>query len=69
MVIKATIHVARDSQKPIVIGERGARIKTIGQAARRDIEALLGTRVFLELFVRVQEDWTSQPARLREFGL
>jgi len=69
VVITATIHVARDSQKPIVIGERGARLKTIGQSARRDIEALLGTRVFLELFVRVQENWTSQPARLRDFGL
>jgi len=69
VVITATIHVARDSQKPIVIGERGARLKTIGQSARRDIEALLGSRVFLELFVRVQENWTSQPARLRDFGL
>lgn len=69
VVITATIHVARDSQKPIVIGERGARIKSIGQAARRDLESLLGTRVFLELFVRVQEDWTSRPARLRDFGL
>ncbi|MFN8641148.1 MAG: GTPase Era [Candidatus Binatia bacterium] len=69
VVITATIHVARDSQKPIVIGERGARIKSIGQAARREIEALLGMRVFLELFVRVQEDWTSRPARLRDFGL
>jgi GTP-binding protein Era len=69
VVITATIHVARDSQKPIVIGERGARLKTIGQSARRDIEALLGTRVFLELFVRVQENWTTQPARLRDFGL
>jgi GTP-binding protein Era len=68
VVITATIHVARDC-KPIVIGERGARLKTIGQSARRDIEALLGTRVFLELFVRVQENWTSQPARLRDFGL
>jgi GTP-binding protein Era len=69
VVITATIHVARDSQKPIVIGERGARIKAIGQAARHELEALLGTRVFLELFVRVQADWTSRPARLREFGL
>jgi GTP-binding protein Era len=69
VVIKATIHVARDSQKPIIIGERGARIKSIGQAARRDLETLLGTRVFLELFVRVQADWTNHPGRLREFGL
>jgi GTP-binding protein Era len=68
-VIKAAIHVARESQKPIIIGRRGARIKAIGQAARAEIEALLGRRVFLELFVRVQEDWPSQPARLKEFGL
>jgi len=69
VVIKATIHVARDSQKPIVIGQRGNRIKAIGQAARRDIEGVLERRVFLELFVRVQEDWTSSPARIRDFGL
>src|SRR5690606_3356922 len=53
VVIQATVHVARDSQKPIVIGQRGARIKAIGQAARTELEDLLGTRVFLELFVRV----------------
>jgi GTP-binding protein Era len=69
VVIQATIHVARESQKPILIGQRGSRIKAIGQAARADIEALLGTRVFLELHVRVQADWTRQLARLREFGL
>jgi GTP-binding protein Era len=69
VVIKATIHVARDPHKPILIGERGRRIKAIGQAARADLEALLGTRLFLELFVRVQADWTKKPARLREFGL
>ena len=68
-VIKATIHVARESQKPIVIGQRGSRIKAIGQAARADIEALLDRRVFLELFVRVQTDWPKRLARLREFGL
>ena len=68
-VIKATIHVARESQKPIVIGQRGGRIKAIGQAARVDIEALLERRVFLELFVRVQADWPKHLARLREFGL
>jgi len=68
-VIKATIHVARESQKPIVIGQGGSRIKAIGQAARVDIEALLDRRVFLELFVRVQTDWPKHLARLREFGL
>lgn len=69
VVIQATIHVARDSQKPILIGQRGRRIKTIGQAARIEIEELVGMRVFLELFVRVQADWPTQLARLREFGL
>ncbi len=69
VVIQATVHVARASQKPIIIGQRGARIKAIGQAARREIEALLDTRVFLELFVRVQENWTTNLGRLREFGL
>ena len=69
VVIKATIHVARESQKPILVGERGNRIKAIGQAARPEIEALLGKRVFLELFVRLQADWTKHLGRLREFGL
>jgi GTP-binding protein Era len=68
-VITATIHVARASHKPIIVGERGQRIKAIGQGARSACEALLGRRVFLELFVRVQADWPRQPARLREFGL
>jgi len=69
VVINATIHVERESQKPIVIGNRGTRIKRIGQLARADIEELLSCRVFLELFVRVQPGWTKQLARLREFGL
>jgi GTP-binding protein Era len=69
VVIKATIHVARASQKPIVVGQGGRTIRAIGQAARREIEQMLDARVFLELFVRVQADWTRQAARLREFGL
>lgn len=69
VVVKATIHVARDSQKPIVVGQGGRTVRAIGQAARRDIEQVLGARVFLELFVRVQADWPKQVARLREFGL
>lgn len=68
-VIAATIHVERPSQKPIVIGHKGTRIKAIGQAARRELEELLGRRVYLELFVRVQEGWTKDERRLREFGL
>jgi GTP-binding protein Era len=68
-VISATIHVEKDSQKGILIGQRGARIREIGRAARLELERLLGRRVFLELFVRVQDDWTTREALLREFGL
>ena len=68
-VIAATIHVERASQKGIVIGQRGARIKEIGTAARRELERLLGRRVYLELFVRVQEEWTKRESLLKEFGL
>lgn len=67
--IKATIHVERPSQKAIVIGQKGSRLKTIGRSARLEIEELLGQRVYLELFVRVQADWTKHGGRLREFGL
>ncbi|MCX8073502.1 MAG: GTPase Era [Candidatus Binatia bacterium] len=69
VVIHATIHVERESQKPIVIGKGGSRIKSIGQSAREQIEQMLGKKVYLQLFVRVQEDWTKDPRRLREFGL
>ena len=66
--IAATIHVERDSQKGIVIGRGGQKLKEIGQAARADIERLLGTRVYLELFVRVQKNWTRDMRALRKFG-
>lgn len=69
VVIGATIHVNRRTQKAIVVGRGGSRIKRIGQLARTDIERLLGRRVFLELFVRVQEGWTADARRLKEFGL
>ncbi len=68
-VVKATILVDRESHKPIVLGVRGARIKSIGTTARREIEALLGTKVFLELFVRVEPGWSESPRRLNELGL
>jgi GTP-binding protein Era len=68
-VIHATIHVERDSQKGILIGARAGRIKAIGTAARLELEEILGRRVHLELFVRVQEEWTTREAMLREFGL
>ena len=66
--ITATINVERDSQKGIVIGKGGAMLKRIGTAAREDIERLLGSKVFLELFVRVQKEWTKKPGALKEFG-
>ncbi len=68
-VISATIHVERASQKGILIGQHGARIKEIGRAARLELEQLLGRRIYLELFVRVQEDWSQHEALLKEFGL
>ncbi len=66
--IKAAINVERDSQKGIIIGKGGKMIKTIGSAARADIERLLGVKVYLELFVRVQKEWTKSLRSLREFG-
>lgn len=68
VVISATINVERDSQKGVIIGKHGAMLKDIGSEARKDLEELLGARVFLELFVRVQEDWTKKPGALRDFG-
>lgn len=66
--ISATINVERDSQKGIIIGKGGSMLKRIGTAARQDLEKLLGSRVFLELFVRVQKEWTKKPGALKEFG-
>jgi GTP-binding protein Era len=66
--IEATIHLERDSQKGIVIGRGGERLKSIGKSARRDIERLTGTRVFLKLFVRVQKQWRRDPRALTRFG-
>lgn len=66
--IMATIVVDRDSQKGIVIGKRGALLKEIGTKARKDIEMLLGSRVFLELWVKVQKDWRNRMTHLKEFG-
>ncbi|MFD1203878.1 MULTISPECIES: GTPase Era [Sporosarcina] len=66
--VMATIVVDRDSQKGIIIGKKGALLKEIGTRARRDIEMLLGSKVFLELWVKVQKDWRNKPGQLREFG-
>ncbi len=65
---RADIYVEKDSHKGIIIGAKGQMLKSIGQAARKDIEALLGTKVFLELFVKVKKDWRERPGALKEMG-
>ncbi|WP_019024976.1 MULTISPECIES: GTPase Era [unclassified Thioalkalivibrio] len=67
--IDAVIMVERDSQKGIVIGKGGQRLKRIGQAARLQLEELLGRKVMLRLTVRVEADWTRNPRALRELGI
>ena len=57
-----------DSQKGIIIGKRGALLKEIGSEARTDIEMLLGTKVYLNLWVKVQKDWRNKAGQLRELG-
>ena len=69
LVIRAAIHVERASQKAIVIGSGGTRLKKIGQAARWRLEAFFGCKVFLELFVKVSKGWTNRPGMLHELGL
>ena len=66
--VMATIIVERDSQKGIIIGKQGSMLKEIGKRARHDIENLLGTKVFLELWVKVQKDWRNKAGQLRDFG-
>jgi len=66
--ISANIYVERESQKGIVIGKNGERLKHVGRKARTDIEKLLGSKVYLELWVKVKSDWRNKDAMLREFG-
>ena len=66
--VMATVIVERDSQKGIVIGKQGKMLKEIGQRARVDIENLLGSKVYLELWVKVQKDWRNKMSQLRDFG-
>ena len=66
--IQATIHVAKNSQKGIMIGKKGSMLKEIGTRARLDMEKFFATRIYLELFVRVKKDWTHDPRMLSEFG-
>jgi GTP-binding protein Era len=67
--IYCVIVVERSSQKKIIIGKGASRLKDIGIRARKDIEALLGHRVHLELFVKVEEDWRNKDQLLDEYGL
>ncbi|WP_201713530.1 GTPase Era [Rossellomorea arthrocnemi] len=64
----ATIIVERDSQKGIVIGKKGSMLKEVGKRSRVDIENLLGSKVYLELWVKVQKDWRNRSSNLRDFG-
>ncbi|WP_242222912.1 GTPase Era [Bacillus cereus group sp. BfR-BA-01380] len=66
--VNATIIVERPSQKGIVIGKQGKMLKEIGKRARFDVESLLGSRVFLELWVKVQKDWRNKMSQLRDLG-
>jgi GTP-binding protein Era len=66
--IHANLYVERDSQKGIVIGHKGARLKEVGSAARKQIEAILGTPVYLDLRVKVAKDWQRDPRQLRKLG-
>ncbi|OGP86757.1 MAG: GTPase Era [Deltaproteobacteria bacterium RBG_16_48_10] len=68
VVIKATIHVERDSQKKILIGKGGQKLKKIGEDARKEAEAFWGTRLFLELWVNVEKNWTQDPRVLTRLG-
>jgi len=66
--IRALIHVARDSQKGIIIGHRGDKLKKVGTEARRDMEEFFSKKVFLELYVKVTKEWRDKPLVLRRFG-
>ncbi len=66
--IGAVIYVSRQSQKGIIIGHRGTKLKQVGTEARKDLEAFLGKKVFLEIFVKVAEEWRNNDRALRQFG-
>ena len=66
--VHAIMYVERPSQKAIVIGSKGARLKDVGSRARQQIEALLGTRVYLDLRIKIAKDWQRDPRQLRRLG-
>ena len=66
--VRAAIYTERDSQKGIIIGKKGSMLKKIGKMARQDIENLLGTQVYLDLWVKVKKDWRNSEAQLKNLG-
>jgi GTP-binding protein Era len=66
--VRATIYTERDSQKGILIGKRGSMLKEVGRLAREEIERLFGSKVFLDLWVKVKKDWRNEEFLLRQFG-
>lgn len=66
--IRATIFVMRNSQKAIIIGHQGSKIKKVGTEARKDLEQFVGKKVFLDLFVKVDPDWRDKDAKLKKYG-
>lgn len=66
--VRATVYVERDSQKGIIIGKNGAMLKELGAQSRADIQKLLGTKVFLDLWVKVKKDWRNKSGMLSELG-
>ena len=66
--VYAVMYVERSSQKAIVIGAKGARLKEVGSRAREQIEALLGSKVYLDLRIKVAKDWQRDPKQLRRLG-
>ncbi|RNL78884.1 GTPase Era [Nocardioides marmorisolisilvae] len=68
LYIHANLYVERDSQKGIIIGHKGSRLKEVGMAARKQIEAILGTPAYLDLRVKIAKDWQRDPRQLRKLG-
>ncbi|OFW76059.1 MAG: GTPase Era [Alicyclobacillus sp. RIFOXYA1_FULL_53_8] len=68
LYVHAIIYTERDSQKGILIGKNGAMLKRVGQLARQELEALFGSKVFLELWVKVKKDWRNEPSLLKRWG-
>jgi GTP-binding protein Era len=66
--IRAVIHVSRESQKIIIIGKQGAKLKKVGPEARRDLEEFFNKQLFLELFVKVNKEWRNDEKQLKRFG-